>query len=181
MIKYFTYLLFFGLSCLLISTVSASDIPSEPGQRMWVNAGYIENSEESYGGRLAYSHFFEPFTITGRLTGMGTPDRVYPTVYPPPEGSWQLNYILDISALGGIAVVRDYGGFSFSGGVGYYRGEEEKPVDKRSFQTVGIPVEAEIFVTPIDGLGLSLVWDMNFTPVSRHSSLFIGLQIGPMR
>jgi hypothetical protein len=179
--KYFIYLFFFGLSFLLSSPVSASDIPSEPSQRMWVNAGYIENARDTYGGRLAYSHLFEPFTLTGRLTGMGTPDRVYPAVYPPPESSWDLNYILDFSVLGGIALIRDYGGFSFSGGVGYYRGEEENRFDYRTFQTIGFPIEAQIFVTPIDGFGLSLVWDMNFTSVSRHSSLFLGIQIGPMR
>ena len=99
MVKYFTYLLFFGLSFLLISPVSASDIPSEPAQRMWVNAGYIENSRDTYGGRLAYSYHFKPFIITGRLTGMGAPDRVYPAEYPPPESAWDLNYILDFSVL----------------------------------------------------------------------------------
>jgi hypothetical protein len=88
-----------------------------------------------------------------------------------------------VSLLSGVVTRRRWGSASLSAGVGVVWGRWDKHltdpcrvIPGGDFTTVGFPIEAEFFATPLPGVGVGTSWFVNLNPESTYTGLLVSFQ-----
>jgi hypothetical protein len=132
------------------------------------------------GVRGGLSHSWGWRLVTVRAAGAWDAWSAHPM---SDSASGSLKRVADVSLLGGAVARRRWGSASISAGVGVVWGRWDRHLTDpcrvapgRDFTAIGFPVEAELFLTPVPGIGVGASWLTNFNPESTYTMLLMSFQ-----
>lgn len=98
---------------------------------------------------------------------------------------YYLNDLTEIALLYGRAYQTDYWIASASIGLSILRADlftpREGPVDKALTSAIGIPFQAQLFVTPLSAVGVGLTITSNMNELQSYTSTTLSVRIGVLR
>lgn len=148
----------------------------------WFNAGL---GTSSFGGSLGISASYQ----TGR--SLASVRFIYNEEFnilgpSPSESVWDFGALYGINAKGSLVFASVSGGVSFVTGVrrGKYLGSSgwfSSNYESEPFVTVGIPVEGQLFWTPLNFLGIGFYGFANLNPEKSFVGALLSIQLGKLR
>ena len=146
----------------------------------WINLGFGAFNGSRFvgmGGGLSVNYYINKYLISMRL--IDAADIFY---YPAiPNGNPSIKNLNDISISLGLIKKNKWIYGSVSGGIGLVNDNMRVKLKGDNFTTVGIPLEAQLFITPLAalGLGVNIVGNVNFE--SSYLGLLLCVQYGILR
>ena len=158
---------------------------SSKEQYGWVNIGFGVNPFEQYAAvmSISYQRGIGLFSIRGIYIEEGF-DLFGPT---PVESVWDLGVLLGISLKSKYFMASLSGGIGAVGGI--LRGEfigrsgflfQHDKYEEIHFTTVGVPIEAQLFFTPLFFLGFGIYGAVNINPEKIFAEWLLCLQSGKL-
>lgn len=159
-----------------------SEIDSSSGRLGWVTVGggYGGGKNFSGGGGSATASYLDGknlysvrFLVLGSIAVDPTPN--------PLEGELKSKGASDLSALFGLAHKGSLLFLSASTGLGIVWITEKGPFGQRRTTTIGVPLEVQVYFTPLRVLGIGVSFSGNINGRRSYGGVFAGLQIGKLK
>jgi hypothetical protein len=99
----------------------------------------------------------------------------------PTDTSYNLYRLKEISLAYGIIFKNNYAYLSGASGLTYFWREDHKDSLTKEEQSIGIPLNVQVFFTPVPVFGIGIIFDYTLNPVKNYMSTVICLQIGLLR
>jgi hypothetical protein len=173
---------FFGcLVLLLLATEAASsqnDSTDSPSLA-WVNFGIGFSGTKNFfglGGIVNTGYVSEIGLCSVRFI-----DADKATVDPATLTSTRLTHLNELSAMYGLNYRTSLFSLSASSGIGLVWFKEQDNSGNRSFSSVGIPIDAQAFVTPLKVLAFGVTLFSNLNAKSTFTGLMFCVRIGKVK
>jgi hypothetical protein len=146
--------------------------------QFWANIGFGYIGGENTSG-MGYSVSCSYYSTAGLF--FLKYDEFKESGSKPANNAYNLYNLKEISLEYGIIFKHKYAYLSGASGLTYFWREDHKDSLTKEEHSIGIPLNVQVFFTPVPVFGVGIIFDYTLNPVKNYMSTVICLQIGLLR